>query len=111
MERSIDEIVETVRRAKERERGCSLLIGAGCSVKAGIPAASGFVDVIRERYPFAYERAEPKTYARCMAQLMVSEQRDLIAEYVDKSKDQLGARVHGPPHALRVCRPHTHDQL
>lgn len=84
--RSIDEVAETLQNAKARGRGCTLLIGAGCSVKAGIPAASGFVQVIRERYPRAYQRADTKTYPKCMSELLLSERRDLIAEYVDRAK-------------------------
>jgi tetratricopeptide (TPR) repeat protein len=84
--RNIDEIVETLKNAKERKKACTLLVGAGCSVKAGIPTAAGFVEVIKARYPKAYERAEEKTYPKCMAELMVAERRDLIAEYVDKAK-------------------------
>lgn len=84
--RSIDDVVECVRNAKPRGRSCSLLIGAGCSVTAGIPPGSGFVKIIQERYPQAYQRAEKKTYAPCMAQLMLAERRDLIAECVDKAK-------------------------
>ena len=86
IERSLDEIVETVRKAKDRGKACSLLIGAGCSVKAGVPTAAGFVEIIREQYPQAYERAEPKTYPSCMAELMRSERRDLITEYIDNAK-------------------------
>jgi tetratricopeptide (TPR) repeat protein len=84
--RSIDDVAETVQNAKARGRGCTLLIGAGCSAKAGIPTAAGFINVIEERYPRAYERAEVKTYPRCMSELLLSERRDLIAEYVDKAK-------------------------
>src|SRR5712692_2021639 len=85
-QRSLDEIVQTLQNAKDRGKGCSLLIGAGCSVKAGIPAAAGFVDVIKQRYSHAYQRANPKTYPKCMAELLPSERHDLIAEYVDKAK-------------------------
>ena len=85
--RSIEEITETLGNAKARGKGCSLLIGAGCSVKAGIPTAPGLVEVIKERYPMAYGRAgEEKTYPKCMAELLISERRDLIAEYVDNAK-------------------------
>jgi tetratricopeptide (TPR) repeat protein len=84
--RSIDEVAETLQNAKARGRGCTLLIGAGCSVKAGIPIAAGVVEVIKERYPRAYQRAQSKTYAKCMSELLLSERRDLIAEYVDKAK-------------------------
>jgi Tfp pilus assembly protein PilF len=84
--RSIDEIKETLQNAKSRGRGCTLLIGAGCSVKAGIPTAAGFVDIIREQYPYAYRRAAEKTYAKCMAELLLSERRDLIGRCVDEAR-------------------------
>ena len=84
--RSIDEIKETLQNAKSRERGCALLIGAGCSVKAGIPAADGFVEIIKDRYRLAYQRAAAKTYPKCMGELLLSERRDLIAQSVDKAQ-------------------------
>ena len=86
MFREIEDIVETLKNAKERGKKCTALIGAGCSVTGGIPTAQGFVDVIKEKYPRAYGRAEEKTYPKCMAQLAVSEQRDLIAHFVDQAK-------------------------
>lgn len=48
-EQKIENIVECLRHAKDREKKCSLLIGAGCSVKAGIPTAAGFVEEIKKR--------------------------------------------------------------
>jgi tetratricopeptide (TPR) repeat protein len=86
MTRTIDDLVETLRKAKDRGRKCTLLIGAGCSVKAGIPTAAGFVDIIRSEYPQAYNRAGEKSYPASMSQLALSERRDLIARYVDKAK-------------------------
>src|SRR5262249_60496889 len=71
--RSIEEVAETLQNAKARGKGCTLLIGAGCSVKAGIPIASGFVQIIKDRYPRAYQRAEKKTYPTCMSELLLSE--------------------------------------
>ncbi len=84
--RSVDEIKETLQNAKSRGRGCTLLLGAGCSFKAGIPTASGFVEIIREEYKLAYQRAVEKTYPKCMAELLLSQRRDLIARYVDKAQ-------------------------
>jgi len=85
-ERSIEDVVETIKKAKESGRGCALLLGAGCSMSAGIPIASGFVEAISKEYPRAYKRAETKTYAACMAELAPAERRDLIARYIDKAK-------------------------
>ncbi|MCX5890658.1 MAG: hypothetical protein NTY36_14605 [Deltaproteobacteria bacterium] len=89
-QRPIEDIVETIQLAKAHGRGCSLLVGAGCSVKAGIPLASGFVELIKELRPSAYSRAEEKTYPKCMAELHLDERRDLISEYVDKAKINWG---------------------
>ena len=84
--RPIDDVVDTLKNAKARKRGCTLLVGAGCSVKAGIPTAAGFVDVIKERFPQAHSRALDKVYPRCMAELAMGQRRDLIADYVDRAK-------------------------
>ncbi|MDO8140643.1 MAG: hypothetical protein Q6358_04015, partial [Candidatus Brocadiales bacterium] len=86
MEHTMDDVVETVKKAKDRGKKCTLLIGAGCSVTAGIPSARGFVEIIEKEYKQAFKRAKTKTYAHCMAELAVSERRDLIAAYVDKAR-------------------------
>ena len=90
MDRKLDDVVQALRFGKEQGRKCSLLIGAGCSVSAGIPSANGFVQLIQERFAPAYERASPKTYARCMAELPRGVQRDLIAREVDAAKINWG---------------------
>lgn len=86
MHRQIDDIVETLRTAKQRGVSTVVLTGAGCSVSAGIPTAAGFVNLIKDRYPRSYERAQIKQYPHCMAQLSVNERRDLIVEYIEKAK-------------------------
>jgi len=86
MFREIEDIVQTLKNAKERGKKCSAVIGAGCSVTAGIPTAQGFVDVIKEKYSRDYERAKEKTYPTCMELLSKDEQRDLIAHFVDQAK-------------------------
>jgi Tfp pilus assembly protein PilF len=55
-------------------------------VKAGIPSAAQFVEIIREEFPNAYKRANAKTYPSCMSELAVGERRELIARYVDSAK-------------------------
>jgi hypothetical protein len=84
--RGIDDVAETLLMARRRGKGCALLVGAGCSVSAGVPAASGIVAYIRENYPQRYKRANEKTYPHCMAQLPHDARRDLIGQYVDKAK-------------------------
>lgn len=86
MQRTIDDVVETLNEAKHNQRRCSVLVGAGCSATAGIPLATRFVSIIKERFPGAYIRAAEKTYPYCMAELRPGQRHDLIAEYVDKAK-------------------------
>ncbi|MCE5313433.1 MAG: hypothetical protein ABFD49_07700 [Armatimonadota bacterium] len=82
MQRDIQDIVDALKNRK----GCTLLIGAGCSVTAGIPAASGVVECIRKRHPAAHNRAEPKTYPSCMAQLTLGHRRGLIGEIIKNAQ-------------------------
>lgn len=86
MRREIADVIETVRRAKDRDKACTLLIGAGCSVKAGIPTANEFVDIIRREFPRAYERAAEKTYPHAMAQLSLADRHHLIGKYINEAK-------------------------
>jgi hypothetical protein len=58
--RNLDDIAEALRAAKDRGGKCTLLIGAGCSLGAGIPLSSGIVDDIRKTYPSAYKRAQER---------------------------------------------------
>jgi hypothetical protein len=86
MRREMADVLETVKRAKNRDKGCTLLIGAGCSVKGGIPTANEFVEIIRKEYPRAYDRAPKKTYPHLMAELLVAERHDLISQYINNAK-------------------------
>ena len=84
---NLEEVVDTLRNSKQQGRACSLLIGAGVSLTAGIPTAAGFVDEIRQRFPAKVKRApEATTYPACMARLHLGEVRDLISGYVDKAR-------------------------
>lgn len=84
---SIGNIVDALRQAKEDpEIGCSLLIGAGCSVSAGIPTGQGFVNIIKDKWPNNYEKASKKPYPHCMAKLSGGFQRKLIKDEIKDAK-------------------------
>lgn len=85
MRRTVGDVIDSLRQGKRAGRKCSLLIGAGCSVTAGIPTAQGFVDIICKDYAGAYGRAGTKSYPACMSELTVGQQRDLIASRVDRA--------------------------
>ena len=83
LNRSLEDAIDALKHSRRmRNRGCSLLIGAGCSVTAGIETAAGFVKLIKQHFEGAYNRASDKTYPRCMAVLTRGQQRDLINEQV-----------------------------
>jgi len=82
----IGQVIDTLRNANRQHRGCSLLIGAGCSVKADIPAASGFLKLIEDRFPNKSKRAKSRSYPEYMSLLSEGERRDLIGDVIDKAR-------------------------
>ena len=64
----------------------TLLIGAGCSVSAGIPTGAGFVKRIETDFKSFYDQAGDKTYPACMAKLPQGKRRELVGNYVDKAQ-------------------------
>lgn len=84
--RSIDAVVEALKNMEDLGVKCNLLIGAGCSVSAGIPSAQGILDIIQTRYPDTYSRASEKNYATCMKMLTPGERRGLIKNLISGSK-------------------------
>ena len=81
-ERGITAVAEAVRSAKDRKEPCSILIGAGCSAPS-IPLASEFVDIVKDRYPVTYDRAQVKSYPYVMRELLTGQRNQLIADYVN----------------------------
>src|SRR5262245_34306130 len=80
-ERTLADVSAALQFTKD-QAACCVLIGAGCSVTAGIPLAAGFVEAVRSRGGRAYERAMHKSYPYVMAELDVGPRYGLIAEYV-----------------------------
>jgi Tfp pilus assembly protein PilF len=89
-ERTLEDVVVAMQKAKEGDQPCSVLIGAGCSTPE-IPLANGFVEAVKNKgtpeYDLAYARARKKTYPYVMKQLLPAARFDLIASYVE------GARI------------------
>jgi len=59
---SIEIIVDGLKKAKSKGRGCILLTGAGCSVSAGIPDAAHWVELIKAGFPKAFSNTPVKNY-------------------------------------------------
>jgi Tfp pilus assembly protein PilF/NAD-dependent SIR2 family protein deacetylase len=86
--KSVGHIIDLLKEARdEPNMGCSLLIGAGCSVTAGIKPGQGFVEIIKKKFPNHYNDAlEPKNYPRCMAELSKANQRKLVKDQIKDAK-------------------------
>lgn len=85
IERTIEDIAEALGPHGGAPRRCSVLLGAGCSISAGIPSASDIVRHIKVKFPAAYARAASHDYPDCMAALERGVRRDLIGAYIDKA--------------------------
>ena len=85
-ERTIDDIAEAMSPHGGTPRRCSVLLGAGCSISAGIPSAAEIVRHIQTHFPAAYARASSHNYPDCMAALERGVRRDLVGSYIDKAK-------------------------
>ena len=85
MKTTIEVLIEQLQHVKEHGKKCSLLIGAGCSVTAGVPAAQGFVEIIKNKHGSRYAKAVEKTYGACMKQLPENVRRDLVARSIDQA--------------------------
>ncbi len=91
-ERNIDDVVATFLYEKQHKKPLTLLIGAGCSVSAGIPAAPGVIKHIEEHYKHAYQRVirsvgtEQPTYNECMSGLSTAERRAMIEGFVQRAQ-------------------------
>src|SRR5437763_51219 len=85
IERTIEDIAEAVAPHGAAPRRCSVLLGAGCSISAGIPSASDIVRQIKVNFPAAYARAASCDYPDCMAALERGVRRDLIGAYIDEA--------------------------
>lgn len=84
--RELEDVVSALKKAKEDNINVNLLIGAGCSVTANIPAAQGMVDAIKKEFPGEFKRAKIKDYPNCMSKLTPSERRNLISRIVKDAK-------------------------
>jgi Tfp pilus assembly protein PilF len=89
----VSRIAERLKRAKDRARPAHFLVGAGCSISAGIPSAADLIKKIHEDYRAeceALSEAERDSYGACMALLSINERRDLIRPYLSAAKINWG---------------------
>ena len=83
---SINKFVDRLFESKMEKNGAILLMGEECSLRAGMPTASEWVDAIKKSYPQAFERARTKDLQRCAAELTAAQKFELFSFYLRKAK-------------------------
>jgi hypothetical protein len=86
-------VAERLKRARDRSHPAHFLIGAGCSITAGIPSAKDLIAKIHQDYPEHCSRlADDKrhAYGACMGLLSPDERRYLIQPYMRAAKINWG---------------------
>jgi tetratricopeptide (TPR) repeat protein len=84
--RGIEDVLETLRRAHLRGEKATLLVGAGCSVSAGVPLGKEIIQSIGTDFPRAAQRASEQSYAAYIKELATAEQQALINRCVETSQ-------------------------
>lgn len=87
--RDLKDVVGSLRSA---QGDCVVLMGAGCSLSAGIPLAGTLIREIKTRFAEAYERASGGLavrlpgYNECMEQLSPNQRQALLNEYISEAR-------------------------
>ncbi len=85
-QKTIEALAAQLVKAKANGTGGSLLIGEGCSLQAGLPSSVDLVEVIKSKYPKAYQNAATKDLQGCAAGLTPVQKEELLEAYMDGSK-------------------------
>lgn len=89
----ISKLAERLKGAKNRNHPAHFLVGAGCSISAGIPTAKELIEKIHADYPKHCEtlgQDKRHIYGACMNLLTTNERRDLIRPYLEEAKINWG---------------------
>jgi len=89
----VSRIAARLKRGRNTDRPAHFLIGAGCSISAGIPSAKTLMEKIRQDFREEYETLSPDkrdSYGACMALLEIDERRELIRPYLTEAKVNWG---------------------
>jgi Tfp pilus assembly protein PilF len=90
----VSRLAERLKFARDNtKRPSHFLIGAGCSIAAGIPSAKDLINKIRSAVPAAWAglpEEERGSYGACMDLLGPPERRDFIRQYLEDPKINWG---------------------
>jgi len=82
-------IAEQLRWNRDKGYSSAVLLGAGMSVSAGIPTATGIIQQVKDSFPLLAASCQKETYPTYMGLLAPAQRRDVIGGFVDGAKINL----------------------
>lgn len=87
---NVQEVAQLLKQAKENEKPYVFFTGAGCSMKAGVPSATGLIQEICEKFPIQVKNLDPEkdkyNYGKYMSALDKDERRRLLKPHIIDNK-------------------------
>ena len=87
---NVQEVAQLLKQAKENKKPYVFFTGAGCSVKADVPSATGLIQEICEKFPIQVKNLDPEkdkyNYGKYMSALDKDERRRLLKPHIIDNK-------------------------
>lgn len=87
---SIQEVAELLKQAKENKKPYVFFTGAGCSISAGVPSATGLIKEIRQQFRIQVKNLDHDqdryNYGKYMSALDKDERRRLLKPHIIENK-------------------------
>lgn len=87
---TVQEVAQLLKQAKENEKPYVFFTGAGCSVKADVPSATGLIQEICKKFPIQVKNIDREkdkyNYGKYMSALDKDERRRLLKPHIIDNK-------------------------
>lgn len=87
---NVQEVAQLLKQAKENKKPYVFFTGAGCSVEADVPSATGLIQEICEKFPIQVKNLDPEkdkyNYGKYMSALDKDERRRLLKPHIIDNK-------------------------
>ncbi|MEG0030367.1 TPR end-of-group domain-containing protein [Acinetobacter sp.] len=87
---NVQEVAQLLKQAKENKKPYVFFTGAGCSVKADVPSATGLIQEICDKFPIQVKNIDPEkdkyNYGKYMSALDKDERRRLLKPHIIDNK-------------------------
>lgn len=87
----VQEVAQLLKQAKENQKPYVFFTGAGCSISAGVPSATGLIEEIRNQFPIQVKNIDHEkdqyNYGKYMSVLDKDERRRLLKPHIIDNKN------------------------